>query len=100
MAERADEIIEALKETQGYGRPSYSVDVEKFVKLQELWNLLELGGISEPTLVHYNIEIPPNYSGAATISLPEDRVCPQRVFDIWSERPTYTKYGWKDRFQN
>jgi len=95
MVERVDEVIEILERTQGYGRPSYSVDVEKFVKLQEFWDLLEMGGISEPTLVHYNIEIPANYSGAATISLPEDRVCPQRVFDVWSERPKYTKYGWR-----
>jgi len=84
----AEEVEILAKEVQ-------RVDAEKSYGLQEVWDVLELAEVAKPTLVHYNIEIPANSSGTATISLPEDKICPQRVFDVWSERPKYVKYGWR-----
>jgi len=84
------EITEEVAERLAYVR-----NVEDFQILENLYANLERKGYTEPVLAYADISVGPGASWTGVISLPPNRYCVQRVFEIYSQDPENSKYGWR-----
>jgi len=84
------EIAEPVAE-----RLAVTRNIEDFATLEALFAQFERRGITEPTLVHADVSVAAGATWSGTISLPPNRYCVQRVFEIYSQDPEHSKIGWR-----
>lgn len=70
-------------------------NIEDFQTLHALYANLSRKGYTEPTLVAYNIQVAAGKTFDAVVSLPPNRCCIQRTFQIWSDGPEFMQYLWR-----